>query len=295
MGDNAFPPLLRKKIRYSIIFLFLLSIVVFVSGIGRQAVLSIHFIDVGEGEAILIVAPSGETALIDAGNMITGLKVFRYLQRQNISALKHLIFTHYHFDHIGGAFFISQMLPFKNVYDSGQNLESVSASSDVHRWYQELIRADQSYRALEAGESLDLGSVKLNILWPKKPFVFSDFNNNSLVIMVEYKSFKCLLAADVTEPVELKLIREYGNLEANILKVAHHGANDATSQKFLEAVNPDIAIISISGQSKYGYPPSPVIERIKASGSLIYRTDKHGDIVVTIDNKGKIKVKTGND
>jgi len=252
--------------------------------------LKIHFLDVGEGDSILIEAPNGEKALIDAGNLITGSKVVKYLNKKNIYDLDHLIFTHPHLDHIGGAFFILQMIEVKNIYDNGEDLLALTKGSDIYRWYGDLVRKSNKYSVLEAGDSLLLGEVKLKVLWPPKPLIFSDFNTNSLVIVVEYKTFRCLLTGDLTIPGEKELLKDK-NLEADILKIGHHGFADANSEEFLKAVSPKISVISVNKDNIRGYPSSEVIERLRKIGSEVYRTDKNGNIVVSIEDDGGLSVK----
>ena len=255
--------------------------------------LKIHFLDVGEGDSILIEAPNGETALIDAGNLITGLRVVKYLKKNNIYNLEHLIFTHPHLDHIGGAFFILQMMGIENVYDNGENLLALAKSSDVYRWYDDLVRESNKYGVLRAGDSLLLGEVKLKTLWSPRPLIFSDFNANSLVIMVEYKTFRCLLTGDLTIPAEAELLKKESYLRADVLKVGHHGFADASSEKFLKAVSPKIAVISVNKDNIRGYPSFEVLTRLKEMGARVYRTDENGNVVIQVGERGEIVVETG--
>ena len=271
------------------ILLIFASFVIF-TALANSPPLKIHFLDVGEGDSILIEAPNGEAALIDAGNLITGLDIVKYLEKNNIYELEHLIFTHPHLDHIGGAFFVLQMVGAENVYDNGENLLELAKRSDVYRWYNDLARKSNKYSVLRAGDSLSLGEVKLKVLWPSQPLIFSDFNANSLVIMVKYKTFKCLLTGDLTFPAEAELLKKESRLEVDVLKVGHHGFNDASSEEFLRAVSPKIAVISVNKGNIRGYPSQETIMRLKNMGIEVYRTDKGGNIVVYVEDNGKIVV-----
>ncbi len=276
-----------KKVWVLLIFaLFVTSPVV-----AQDRSLKIHFLDVGEGDSVLVEAPNGETVLIDAGNFITGLDVVKYLEKNNIYELDYLVFTHPHLDHIGGAFFVSQMLKVKNIYDNGENLNKIIESQDIYRWYYDLVRRSNKYSVLGAGDSLFLGSVELGILWPPRPLVFYDFNVNSLVIMVKYRDFRCLLAGDLTIPAEVELLKKKSLLKADILKVGHHGASDASSNDFLEEVSPKIAVISLDKDNIRGYPNSEVLMRLEKIGAKIYRTDKDGNVIVQIESDGRSAVK----
>jgi len=273
-----------------ILFIFVLFTL---SAVAQSQPLKIHFLDVGEGDSILIEAPGGETALIDAGNLITGLRVVKYLNKNNIYDLGYLIFTHPHLDHIGGAFFILQMIEVKNIYDNGEDLLALTKGSDIYRWYDDLVRKSNKYGVLEAGDSLLLGEVKLKVLWPPKSLIFSDFNANSLVIVVEYKTFRCLLTGDLTSPAEVELLKKESCLGADVLKVGHHGFVDASSKEFLKAVSPKISIISVNKDNIREYPSGEVLTRLGKLGAKIYRTDKNGNIVIRVGERGEIVVETG--
>ncbi|MFH1504247.1 MAG: MBL fold metallo-hydrolase [Candidatus Omnitrophota bacterium] len=125
--------------------------------------LRIHFIDVGEGDSVLIEALDGGCALVDAGNLISGFKVVEYLKKRGIDSIEHLMFTHPHLDHIGGAFFVLQMFDVKNVYDNGQGL----SGQDIYRGYSKLVRENDKYSILKAGDSILLGEMSLEVLWPQ--------------------------------------------------------------------------------------------------------------------------------
>jgi len=254
--------------------------------------LKIHFLDVGEGDSILIQTPKGKTVLVDTGNLITGFKVVKYLQKNGIQNLDYLVLTHPHLDHIGGAFFILQMINVKKIYDNGQDLSQLIESFDAYRWYEQLVRENDNYRVLKLGDEFLVDGVKFKILWPPCPFVFSDFNANSLVIMVEYKKFRCLLSGDLTELGEYELLKSGVDIKADILKVAHHGSKDATSEEFLKAVSPSISIISVNRDNIRGYPSEEILRRLKNLGIKIYRTDLNGNVIITVEESGRYSIET---
>ena len=254
--------------------------------------LKIHFLDVGEGDSILIQTPKGKTVLVDTGNLITGFKVVKYLQKNDIQDLDYLILTHPHLDHIGGTFLILQMINVKKIYDNGQDLSQLIELFDIYRWYEQLVRENDSYRVLKSGDKFLVDGVKFKVIWPPYPFVFSDFNANSLVIMVEYKKFRCLLSGDLTELGENELLKSGIDIKADILKVAHHGSKDAISKGFLKAVSPDISIISVNKDNIRGYPSEKVLKRLKNLGIKIYRTDLNGNIIIIVEDSGRYSVET---
>lgn len=253
--------------------------------------LKIHFLDVGEGDAILLQSRK-ENILIDAGNLISGYKVATYLKKEKVKKLNHLIITHPHPDHFGGVFFILQMFNVDKVYDNGQKF-SLEDISDFYRWYEELFRQRENYKVLKAGDILFLSGWDLEVLWPPEPAeFFPEFNISSLVIKVKSAttavngSFSCLLAGDLSIPGEHGLLRRGIDLRSNVLKVGHHGSGGATSDEFLQVVSPEIAIISVNKDNIRGYPAKETIEKLEKANIKIYRTDVNGNILLKKDKKG---------
>ncbi|MBA7653968.1 ComE operon protein 3 [subsurface metagenome] len=241
----------------------------------------IHFIDVGEGDSILIEI-EGKSALIDTGNLMSGPHLVKYLKGKGIEKLDYLILTHPHPDHIGGVFFILPALKVEKIYDNGQDLGGVRKTCAIYRWYEDLVRKRKNYAVLISGDSLTVGNLALEVLWPLEPPTSSDFNAFSLVIVVSHGSFSCLLTGDLTAPGERELLKRGVSLKAGILKVGHHGAKDATTEEFLEAVSPGIAVVSVDKDNFWGYPSARVLQRLKKAGVKVYRTDRDGDIVLSI-------------
>ena len=245
--------------------------------------LKIHFIDVGQGESILVETPKGKAALIDTGNIISGFKAGQYLQNLGIKHLNYIILTHSHLDHIGGIFTIAQSVGFDNIADNGRKLPE----SDIYEAYERLVRNSGKYKVFSSGDSFQLDQINFKVLWPPSdPGSEGDLNVNSLVIMVKYKNFACLLTGDLTTEAEKVLLEKASGLKADILKIGHHGADDASSSDFLKAVSAKLAIISVSADNRWGYPQPAAIARIKDAGSEILRTDREGTIVFKIDQKG---------
>ena len=140
-------------------------------------------------------------------------------------------------------------------------------------------------------------NLYLDILWPDNQNLISDniLNNNSIVCKLKYKSFSCVFTGDIEELAEKQILHEYKNnkdlFKSTILKVAHHGSKTSSSNDFLKAVCPNIALIGVGENNKFGHPNDEVIKRLKIIESKIYRTDESGEITLNIDKKGKIKIK----
>lgn len=256
-----------------------------------EDLIKIHFIDAGEGDAILIQTPQDENILIDAGNVISGFRVEDYLRKNNVSTLDWLIFTHSGLDHIGGAFFILPMFAVNKICDNGQDISGLSKSQDVYRWYEELVRKDRRYEKVDRGKKFIFKEISLEVLWPDKKPVFSDFNPNSLVLMLSSGKFRCLLTGDLTSAAEAELLKEKFDLSADVLKIGHHGADDSTSAEFLKAVSAKIGVISVNQDNISGYPHADTLRRLKQAGCRVYRTDEQGDIVISADKNGKVSLK----
>ncbi len=170
----------------------------------------------------------------------------------------------------------------EKIYDNGQDLSGVRKTCAIYRWYEDLVRKRKNYAVLISGDSLTLGSVTLEVLWPQEISTSSDFNAFSLLLMVKGGGFSCLLTGDLTAMGERELLRRKANLKADVLKVGHHGAEDTTSEEFLEAASPGIAVISVDRDNFWGYPSAKVLQRLKKAGVKVYRTDREGDIVLSI-------------
>ncbi len=272
----------RLKIAFLfLIFFFTIESIVISIDIERS---DICFFNVGEGEAFLL-SSNGEYMLIDTGNLLSGNLLLSYLRLHKIK-LKGLIITHPHPDHMGGIFFLKKNIPIENIYDNGQPISS-NPQCDIYRWYKELIRHCPNYRVLHRGDHISVGAVTLYVLWPPKERYGKDWNDNSLVLLAIFPSFKVLFTSDISKKVEERLIKLDGTrLKANILKIAHHGADNATSLSFLQTVSPSHAIISINKNNIRGYPSSKVIERLKRLSIKVYKTYESGNIFV-------ISTKTG--
>lgn len=273
-----------KIIKLILIYFFFLS---FISlGFSAES-LKLHFINVGEGDAILIQA-NNHNILIDTGNLLSGYKLRDYLAENKVTKIKYLILSHLDADHISGAFFLLPKLEIEQIYDNGQVLDE---NDDLQRWYKILLRSKKNYRRLKKGDRLRLENIELDVLWPITLNTGSS-NENSLVIKLDYNNFSCLFVGDLIITSEEKLLQEKINLKSDILKVGHHGFSDATSQKFLEAISPKIAIISTDSEHKIGAPSPLILELLQKKNIKIYRTDKDGDIIVTINRKGQYSIKT---
>lgn len=262
----------------------------FLSGLSfAQEPLELHFIDVGEGDAILIQYKNNNL-LIDTGNLLSGYKLVDYLIKNKVSEIKYLIITHPHPDHMAGVFFILPKFPVQEIYDNGQSLND---ADDMERSYKMLVRSNKNYRPLKKWDRLELDGVSLEVIWPERPDSGVSYNENSLVIKLNYQDkFRCLLIGDFNNAGEDKLLKEKAGLKADILKVGHHGAIDALSEDFLSAVSPKIAIITSGIKSKAGIFSAVTASLLAKKNVKTYRTQNYGDIIISVNSEGNYTVET---
>jgi beta-lactamase superfamily II metal-dependent hydrolase len=243
--------------------------------------LEIHFIDVGQGDCTLINLPDGETMLVDTGSPAAGLTLIKYLRSIDINHIDHLIFTHPHDDHIGGIFNLLSEIKVTRFYDNGFS----NFNSTIYGDYITLVRNDLSkYIILQNGESLELGDVTISILNPILPPT-GNTNDDSIVLKLSYGDINVLLTGDMGRLRESRILKANMDLKSRIIKVSHHGDNDASTSDFLKGVNPETAIISVATYSKYARPGKAVLDRLRKKGAKIYRTDIHGSIKIVTNGK----------
>ena len=137
---------------------------------------------------------------------------------------------------------------------------------------------------VEAGDKIQIeNNLYLDVLWPNSKYYISEnpLNNNSLVCKLKYKDFLMLFTGDIEEIAEKEILKLYKDrLKANVLKVAHHGSKTSTSKEFLKAVSPQIALIGVGENNKFGHPHELTLERLNDIGCKIFRTDENGEIVL---------------
>ncbi|HLD82343.1 MAG TPA: ComEC/Rec2 family competence protein [Candidatus Omnitrophota bacterium] len=267
-----------KKIILALIFFFLCK----AACLSQEALLKIHFIDIGEGDSILI-QHKDRNVLIDTGNILSGYKLVDYLKNNKVSVIDHLIITHPDLDHLSGVFFVLPKLKVENLYDNGCNLGSLD--NPMLNWYTLIFRRRENYRVLKEGDALKLDDCLLKVLWPQDRISEGSFNHNSLVMRLDYKNFSCLFTADLDKAAEVELLNKKIDLKVDLLKVGHHGAADATSEEFLNKVSPQVAIISVDKNNPRGYPAESVLGLFRQRGIKAFRTDMNGSILITVDEE----------
>lgn len=247
--------------------------------------LKVNFINVGEGDCILIEAPNKINILIDGGgtpqsDFDVGNKiVIPYLRRKGINEIDLLILTHPHLDHLEGLLPILKEFKVDMVLDSGLLCDS----SEYKEFISLILEKGISYHKAKAGDNFifsnNLEIFLLNPLYDSDFYEESDFNNASIVVKLFYKNADFLFIGDIEEAAEKKLLVWQNILQSDILKVAHHGSSTSTNLEFLDKVNPNIAVITV-GKNHFGHPSQKIIERLEDKNIQIYQTDEDGTVII---------------
>lgn len=236
--------------------------------------LHIHVIDVGKADAILIESP-GAAILVDCGTEAEAETVLRYLSVRKITELDAVWITHGDSDHCGGLSELASEIKIAEIYQSPTGTQTAFAETASFP---------------EAGETYNYEDFSLEVLAPLDQY--EDENNNSIVFRLVYKDFSMLFCGDIEEAAEQDLLLSGADLQADVLKVAHHGSNTSTSQAFLLAVQPQYAVISV-GEDRNNLPRNAVLKRLTDADVDFFRTDTDGTIVLSTDGY-KIKILTEN-
>ena len=264
-----------KRIRVVVLTVWLCLALVSCGGAETDALLKIHFLDVGQGDCILLRTPDGDI-LIDAGTEESQEMLCLRLDRLGVEELLLAVFTHTDEDHIGGADGVLSMIPTREVWVNG----SASDNESAQMLFRTVEKNDIELRAVCAGEIRRIGDVVLSVFFPFDSDAASG-NENSIVLKVHCKNFDMVLTGDAGSEQEQMLIEQYGTaqLDCDIYKVGHHGSNTSSSAAFLSAMTPQYAVISCGAGNSYGHPMGEVLARLEESGAVVLRTDLDGEIV----------------
>ena len=253
---------------------------------GLNGEFAVHFIDVGQGDSMLIQSPDNEFILIDTGENDQYNKLSGYLEHFNVTDFKYVIFTHPHSDHIGSAYNIVRDYGIKtlimpSVVNNIKTFDKLVSEIEI-----KVDDGDLELLEPERGASYEFGGAEFVILAPSSK-EYENLNNYSVVIELKYGKTKFLFTGDIEKESENEIINycKENNLDisADVIKVAHHGSSTSTQQSILDLVKPSIAVICCGTDNNYNHPNLKVVERLGKAGAQVLRTDLDGDIVITSD------------
>lgn len=242
-------------------------------GAGTQAgQMEVHFIDVGQGDATLILC-GDEAMLIDTGDNDKGTVVQNYLEKRGVQKLKYLILSHTDADHIGGADVIITKFEVENIF-----LSDFPKSSNAYRDMMEAMENRRyTFSTPEPGSTYSLGSAEFTILAPGREY--EDPNNASIALLLENGRDSFLFTGDGEEEAELDILATGLSIDCDVFKAGHHGSRTSNSEAFLKAADPDCVVISCGEENSYGHPHAGPMNSFRMAGVKVYRTDEQGSVV----------------
>ena len=286
-------PYTRNKIILAVLAIYLL--VQSINGL-IPGKMEITFLDVGQGDCIIIRTPMKKTILIDGGGSPFGtydvgeMILVPYLLKNGINKVDLMIVSHVHDDHIGGLYKVLTYLSNDAVLVGKQP----EPTENFLKLIQICKEKNIQILSLSKGDSILFEKgLQLNILHPSDKLIANsrdDLNNNSLVLLLQYMQYKMLFTGDIEAEAERELVEKYPHLKVDLLKIPHHGSRYSTEDEFLELVSPALAVIQV-GRNNFGHPHEEVVEKIKEKNIELFRNDINGAIIITVDG-GILKVRT---
>jgi len=288
---------MKNLLRLSLLAVFLgpvlLPPVAFPAPAGKER-LSVSFLDVGQGDSIVIRTPDGKTIVIDGGQGATEKSRFDageevlipFLESAGIKTIDMVVATHPDFDHLGGLVtLLRSKIPVRAVLDCG-----ITHTSKAYENFLAAIKARKIPLAVpKKGETLDWGEgVRAQVLAPQLPLekrLGRDLNESSIVIRLEYRNVSFLFTGDAETSTEDEILSSGARVRSTILKVSHHGSRTASSPGFFYAVNPEVAVISAGRRNKFDHPHWETVKLFREAGARILQTDQQGTITITTDGE----------
>ena len=291
-----------RRAKWIIVPLAVFAVLVWVAAamVPQGGDLSVSFLDVGQGDSILITGPSGQHVLVDGGPSPEKvcLELGEALPFWDRS-IDLVVLTHAHDDHVAGLVEVLQRYDVERVlYSAYYPVERAADSdydSEVSPAYAEFCEVVMEQNidcvAAQAGQTIELGdSATIEVLNPPHTFLEgtdSDADNNAVVLRVAMGNVSFLLTADLYWDGELNLVAERANLDSTVLKASHHGSGSSTYPAFLEAVDPQVAVVSVGADNRFGHPAGDVMQRLVewAGDGNVYLTSERGTVTFTTDGE----------
>lgn len=244
--------------------------------------LKVHFLDVGQGDCIVVQAPNGQTLLVDGGGRDSGELVTDYLSDLGVKKLMAVVATHPHEDHIGGLITVLESMPVKSVYMPNATHTTVTFAD----FLEAVGNSGADKVAARVGRSIQVDELDMAMLFmAPNSTKYDSLNDYSAVLKISYKDISFLLTGDAEALSEKEMLDYNRNVNSTVLKVGHHGSKTSSTDAFLGAVKPVYAVITSGQDNEYGYPHVESTLRLKASGVDILRTDVLGTLIIETDGE----------
>ena len=252
----------------------------------REGELTLAFLDVGQGDATAIRTPHGAWLLVDAGPSGEGRDAGRrvvlpYLRSRGARRIEVALLSHAHLDHFGGFGAVLDELPVERFVEPGQGVDDPGYLALLDQ----VAASGTEWRSFRRGDSLAIDGVWLIALHPDTSWAEwgLDLNEDSDVLLLRYGGFTALLAGDAGVPAERALRGRVGDID--LLKVGHHGSAGASGAEWLGELRPEVAVVSVGRGNRYGHPSPPALDRLRAAGAEVWRTDELGTIELRTDGR----------
>ena len=300
---------LNRRMKRIVAFSFVATLVTVIlhpfSAAQPDGRLRVEFLDVGQGDSALVTTPDGTTILIDGGGRPSWTNrddedgepaferdtrsvgervVSEFLWSRGLDGVDYLIATHADVDHIDGLNDIARNFKVRGAIVARAPVDDREFAKFAHT----LNQVGVPLQMVGSGDVLQLGSVLMDVFWPAPVHVTNSpsRNNDSLVLRVRFGEKSILFTADIEKETEAALIRTGKDLHTDVLKVAHHGSKTSSTEQFIEAATPRVAVISVGRHSIFGHPNKEVVDRWRASGAQVLTTGEKGTISVVTDGRG---------
>lgn len=238
--------------------------------------LTITYLDVGQADAILI-QNQNQNMLIDAGNNEDGELLVQYFKEKNITQFNYLIGTHPHEDHIGGLDDIINAFQINKIYLP----DAITTTKTFLDVLDAIERKKLSFTVPEIDETFCLGEAIITVIYTGTDT--KNLNNASIILKLTFKNTSFLFTGDTTNTIESLILEK--DIQADVLKIGHHGSKTSTSKEFLNKVNPKYAILSVGKNNNYNHPHSTTLNKLKEKNIKTYRTDQSGSIIIQSDGE----------
>ncbi|MCL2398250.1 MAG: MBL fold metallo-hydrolase [Defluviitaleaceae bacterium] len=241
--------------------------------------ISIHFIDVGQGDSILIQS-ADHAVLIDAGPSSAAQNIINHLEYVGVSTIDFVVATHPHADHIGSMPGILDRFDVREVWMP----DRYHTTATFDRFLDAIERNGLQYTAVMAGDILSAGDIQMTVVAPNSSG-HGGLNDYSISLHMQFGQTSFLFTGDMEAISEVEVLEAGWNIQSTVLEVSHHGSRTSTTEAFLDAVNPEIAVISVGAGNRYNHPHREVMDRLYERGIQVLRTDELGTIILVTNGE----------